>query len=141
MSRAVQDHSSGVQKRVLTTLLNELDGVDSGKNKDVFFLAATNRLESVDSALVRPGRIDQKFEIGYPEEKDIESICRAFLRRTPLAADVDLAEISRAWVTSSISRLTCADVVHKCRESVLNSIRESPLNLEVSRKHFETLTQ
>lgn len=112
-SRTNSDYSGGVQKRVLTTLLNELDGIESGSNQGVYFLAATNRLETVDSALTRPGRIDMILEVGYPNEQDIREIvekcfCNSGLEVTDLVLN---------------GVVTCANVVQKCTERVMDKLR------------------
>lgn len=78
---------------MVTTLLTELDGFETLSN--VIVLAATNRPESIDPALMRPGRFDKVLYVGPPDVKTREAIFRIHLRDLPLAADVDIPELAR----------------------------------------------
>merc|ERR1719171_1756527 len=80
--------------RVINQILTEIDGV--GAKKSVFVIGATNRPDILDSAVTRPGRLDQLIYIPLPDLKSRISIFKACCRKSPLAADVDLAALSKA---------------------------------------------
>ncbi len=82
-----------VAERVLAQLLTELDGIE--ELKGVFVLAATNRLDRLDPALLRPGRFDEIVEVGLPDREAREEILALQFRNKPLAADVDLRDIAK----------------------------------------------
>ena len=83
--------TSGVAERILATLLNEMDGIES--NNGVVVVAATNRKDAVDPALLRPGRLDVTVEIGIPTVGDREAILQVHTRRMPLGG-MSLAAIA-----------------------------------------------
>lgn len=85
-----------VQERVLTTFLIELDGVTSDANPEatVILLAATNRLDAIDSAILRPGRFDELIHIPLPNPTERLSILKVVSKRTPLTQEVDLAALA-----------------------------------------------
>lgn len=85
--------SSSGSVNMLTTLLTEMDGFESLNG--VLVLAATNRPESMDPALLRPGRFDQIVYVGPPDEAAREAVFAVHLRGLALAADVDAAELAR----------------------------------------------
>lgn len=72
-------------------LLNQLDGFDS--RGDVKVIMATNRIDSLDPALIRPGRIDRKIEFPLPDEKTRRMIFKIHTSRMTLASDVNLEEL------------------------------------------------
>ncbi|SHN66294.1 ATP-binding protein [Desulfitobacterium chlororespirans] len=78
---------------ILNLLLTELDGFE--KREGVFVLAATNRLDVLDDALLRPGRFDVKIEITAPNGKERLDLLEFFARKKPLGMDVDLREIAK----------------------------------------------
>ncbi|CCT63892.1 related to AAA family ATPase [Fusarium fujikuroi IMI 58289] len=78
---------------MLTTLLTEMDGFEALSG--VLILAATNRPEAMDPALMRPGRFDQVLYVGPPDGAAREAIFNVHLRGLPLASDVDIADLSR----------------------------------------------
>jgi transitional endoplasmic reticulum ATPase len=81
--------TGGAPDRIINQLLTEMDGF-AGKKKNVFFIGATNRPDIIDTALIRPGRLDQLMYIPMPDYESRLSILRATLRHTPIAPDVDL---------------------------------------------------
>lgn len=115
--------AGSVHARVLSTLLNEMDGVAStsasaaggtsgagaggGSGGGVLVLAATNRRDALDAALLRPGRLHESVELGVPGREDREGVLRVHAGRLPLAAGIDLARLSRDDVSGG---LTCADL-------------------------------
>lgn len=87
------DSTSGGEKEIQRTmleLLNQLDGFDS--RGDVKVIMATNKIESLDTALIRPGRIDRKIEFPLPNEKTKRRIFGIHTGRMTLADDVNLEE-------------------------------------------------
>jgi transitional endoplasmic reticulum ATPase len=107
--------SSGIYPRILSQMVREID--DLGDVKGVILLAATNRLERVDPALLRSGRFDYVIEFTRPDAAAREAIARFCCRRAPLAADVDLAELARRTEGQ-----TGADVESACRKAMLVAI-------------------
>ena len=129
---------AGVSERVVGQFLAELDGIE--KLKGVLILAATNRPDMVDPALLRPGRFDVVVEIGVPDEAQRLAILQVQVRGKPVAKDVDLAAIAAASVG-----LTGADLGAICNRAALNAIREriaqgKPLET-VSAKNIPVLIQ
>lgn len=78
--------------RTLEQLLIEMDGF--GSNREVILIGATNRPEALDPALVRPGRIDRRIEVGLPDKQGREDILRIHGRNKPFTDDVDFGDIS-----------------------------------------------
>jgi transitional endoplasmic reticulum ATPase len=129
-----QQASAGIYPRILSQLVREID--DLGDVKGVILLAATNRLERVDPALLRSGRFDYVIEFPRPDAAAREAIARFYLRRAPLAADVDLAELARRT-----DGRTGADIESLCRKATLVAIdryrrRGDGGRLEVCRGDF-----
>ena len=91
--RSPDGTDSGVGQRVISQLLTELDGVE--ELKGVVVLAATNRVDLVDSALLRQGRFDQIFEISEPDEQERYEIFKIHLKGRPTADGVNLKELVR----------------------------------------------
>ncbi len=82
------------REQTLNQLLVEMDGFDS--NEGIILIAATNRPDILDSALLRPGRFDRRIIVGMPDVKGREEILRVHVRRVPLADDVDLKVLARS---------------------------------------------
>ena len=110
--------AGGAADRVLNQLLTEMDGM--GSKKTVFIIGATNRPDIIDSALMRPGRLDQLIYIPLPDEKSRLSIFKANLRKSPLAPDVDVDTLAR--FTNGFSG---ADITEICQRACKFAIRES----------------
>merc|ERR1712127_852012 len=124
------DSTSGGEREIQRTmleLLNQLDGFDS--RGDVKVIMATNRIESLDTALIRPGRIDRKIEFPLPNEKTKRRIFNIHTSRMTLADDVDLEEFVR-----SKDDLSGADVKAICTEAGLLALRER--RMKVTQKDF-----
>ncbi|MDW7640828.1 MAG: AAA family ATPase, partial [Nitrosarchaeum sp.] len=105
-----------VEKRVVAQLLSLMDGLNDRGN--VIVLGATNRPESIDPALRRPGRFDREFEISVPNEEGRLEILIIHTRGMPLASDVDLKDM-----VSELHGYTGADIKSLCREAALKAIR------------------
>jgi len=81
------------REQTLNQMLVEMDGF--GTNEGIIVLAATNRVDILDPAILRPGRFDRKVMVGRPDVKGREAILKVHVRNKPLADDVDLHEIAR----------------------------------------------
>ena len=86
-----RDGGSGVSERVVNQLLTELDGLES--RKDVYIIAATNRLELIDDAMLRPGRLGKLLYVPLPSPDDRGSILRAVSRKLSVSPDVNFDDI------------------------------------------------
>ncbi|HIT56354.1 MAG TPA: ATP-dependent zinc metalloprotease FtsH [Candidatus Galloscillospira stercoripullorum] len=104
------------REQTLNQLLVEMDGF--GANEGVIVMAATNRQDILDPALLRPGRFDRQIYVGAPDIKGREDILRIYARNKPLAEDVDLREIARATVG-----FTGADLENLMNEAALLAAR------------------
>src|SRR5215218_5877386 len=100
------------QDQTLNQLLVELDGFDPSER--VVVMAASNRLQDLDPALLRPGRFDRQMLVTPPDLKGRESILRVHTKGKPLAADVDLSSVAR-----QTAGLTGADLAHLCNEAAI----------------------
>ncbi|XP_075245057.1 transitional endoplasmic reticulum ATPase-like [Convolutriloba macropyga] len=108
----------GASDRVINQVLTEMDGMGSKKN--VFIIGATNRPDIIDSAILRPGRLDQLIYIPLPDLKSRMAILKANLRKSPVAKDVDLNYLAK--VTEGFSG---ADLTEICQRAGKLAIRES----------------
>lgn len=119
-----QDNSSaasGVQSRILTTLLNEMDGItNAGSSQNVLVVAATNRLDSIDAALLRPGRLEEHILLSNPDAPSILEILKMRTGKMPLSCAVSLDEWSETLTKASAS---CAEVEGLCRDACLIAMR------------------
>jgi cell division protease FtsH len=98
---AIGTHRGGVQghaekDQTINALLSELDGFD--KNDSVIVMAATNRVEDLDSALIRPGRFDRHVSIGLPDYKDRKSILEIYAKNKKLDKSVDLESLANITI-------------------------------------------
>jgi len=121
---------SGVGDRVVNQLLTELDGVESLEG--VTIIAATNRPDMIDPAIMRPGRIDRSMEVEIPDQEARKKIFEVHTGDMPLADDVsveDLARNTEGYVGSDIESI--------CREAGMNALRNDPETEEVTWKDFE----
>merc|ERR1711976_767099 len=107
----------GAADRVMNQLLTEMDGV--GAKKNVFIIGATNRPDIIDTALMRPGRLDQLIYIPMPDFESRLSILRATLRKSPVSKDVDLA-----YLAAQTDKFTGADLTEICQSACKLAIRE-----------------
>jgi transitional endoplasmic reticulum ATPase len=128
-SRETSGEGSDVHERVLTTLLNEMDGIEHCDG--VMVLAATNRVDLVDEALLRPGRIDVLLEVPPPDRPGRCEILKIKSREMPLGSDTDLgalADKTEAW--------TGAELENLCREAALSALRRDISATEVTQHDF-----
>ncbi|MDR0286338.1 MAG: ATP-dependent zinc metalloprotease FtsH [Clostridiales bacterium] len=104
------------REQTLNQLLVEMDGFSP--NEGVIIIAATNRPDILDPALLRPGRFDRKVTVGYPDIKAREEILKVHARNKPFAQDVDMAEIAK-----NTSGFTAADLENLLNEAALLTAR------------------
>lgn len=132
---------SNVTERVISQMLTEMDGLES--LNDVVVIAATNRPDIMDPALLRPGRFDKSIFIGPPDKESRKAIFGIHTKNRPLADDVDLDELA-----DKTDGCTGADIAAICNEAVMNAVRhlisENPepqdediQNCRVSKEDFE----
>ena len=123
-----------VEKRVVAQLLALMDGLTDRGN--VIVLGATNRPDSVDPALRRPGRFDREFEITVPNEDGRYEILQIHTRGMPISEDIDLKDLS-----SELHGYTGADIKSLCRETAMKSIRRylPEIDLETEKISSEVL--
>jgi len=122
------DSNSGGEKEIQRTmleLLNQLDGFDT--RSDVKVIMATNKIETLDPALIRPGRIDRKIEFPLPDVKTKRRIFQIHTSRMSLAEDVDLEEFVLAK-----DELSGADIKAICTEAGLLALRERRMKVSMS---------
>ncbi|MEM1604448.1 MAG: CDC48 family AAA ATPase [Zestosphaera sp.] len=121
---------SYVSERVVSQLLTEMDSIE--KIKNVIVIAATNRPDLVDPALLRPGRLDKLIYVPQPDIKARLEILKVLTRRTPLSPEVSLEEIAKK--TEGYSG---ADLTALVREAALNALRRNYEATQVTREDFE----
>ena len=131
-----------VTERVISQFLTEMDGIE--ELKGVVVLAATNRLDLVDPAMLRSGRFDIIFELPAPDEKTREDIFKIHTGNKPLASDVDLPRLSK-----DTEGKTGSDIEFVCRKASMFAVREYIEHnsakkkisvdgeLKVSKQHFD----
>ncbi|QHS16297.1 CDC48 family AAA ATPase [Halopenitus persicus] len=133
---------SGVGERVVSQLLTELDGLES--LEDVVVIATTNRPDLIDSALLRPGRLDRHVHVPVPDEEARRRIFEVHTREKPLADDVDLDELARrteGYVGADIEAVAREASMNASREFIASvdreEVGESVGNVRVTMAHFE----
>src|SRR5947208_3147284 len=104
------------REQTLYQLLVEMDGFES--NEGVILVAATNRPDVLDPALLRPGRFDRRVVVGRPDVQGREAILRVHTRKIPLSEDVDISVIARGT-----PGFTGADLANLVNEAALNAAR------------------
>jgi transitional endoplasmic reticulum ATPase len=109
--------SSDVTERVLSQMLTEMDGIEVLQG--VMVLAATNRPDMLDPALLRTGRFDIKFELPLPDREARQAIFQVHMRSKPVAADVDVRELA-----TLAEGKTGAEIEGACRRAAVAAIRE-----------------
>ncbi|XP_037957222.1 ATPase family protein 2 homolog [Teleopsis dalmanni] len=127
--RADSGSGTSVKERVLTQLLTELDGVEALHN--VTIVAATNRPDMIDKALLRPGRFDRIIYVGLPDARARREIFSIKLHRMPIAKDVDLDAL-----VEQTTGYSGAEIQAVCNEAALKTLDESFEAQHVENKHF-----
>jgi transitional endoplasmic reticulum ATPase len=124
-----QRHDSGVTDRIVNQLLAEMDGITMLKN--VVVIGATNRIDIIDPALLRPGRFDRVIYVPPPDRRARLEILKVHTRKVPLASDVDLEKL--AELTEGYSG---ADLEALVREAVMLALRERLEARPISMNYF-----
>src|SRR5205823_5058936 len=132
---------SQVTERVISQILTEMDGLEELHNVTV--IAATNRMDLVDPALLRPGRFDRHIYIAPPDLATRKSILEIHTRKKPLAKDIDLNDLAKRT-----DKYTGAEIAAVCNEASMLAIREFALKfpkleesmlkkVTIERRHFD----
>ena len=108
----------GVSERVVNQLLTELDGMETRRN--VFVIAATNRPDIIDQAMLRPGRLDKLLYVPLPSSTDRRAILKTLARKSPLSPDVDLDRVAASPKCEGYSG---ADVAALLREATVQALK------------------
>ncbi|CAF3770814.1 unnamed protein product [Rotaria sp. Silwood1] len=139
---------SGVTDRVINQILTEMDGMDA--KKFFFIIGATNRPDIIDSAILRPGRLDQLIYIPLPEDKSRMAILKTSLRKSSVPKDVDmnyLTNVTEGFSNADLTKICQRACILATRESIekkqqrirpttMDSDEPAP-ELEIRRDHFE----
>jgi len=123
-----------VTERVLNQLLAEMDGLED--MNDILVIAATNRPDMLDSALLRPGRFDKILLVNPSDEKGRLSILDIHTRKMPLAKEITLKELAKKTIG-----YTGADLEALVREAAMLALRENKDAKQVKKKHFDEAFQ
>jgi transitional endoplasmic reticulum ATPase len=127
-----------VTERMVSQLLTEMDGIE--ELKGVTVLAATNRLDMIDAALLRPGRFDLLMEVPFPDKDGLLEILKVHTMHKPLARDVDFNKL-----IDQMRGFTGADLASIAREAAMLAIKEyiekkgnmNKVSFRIRMKHFE----
>ena len=128
-SRSGDGESSGSGDRLLTTLLNEIDGIEDLVN--VTILAATNRPDVIDSALLRPGRLDRLLYVGPPDLPGRYAILKIHISKMRVSPQLDLATLA-----DSLSGCSGAEIAAFCRDAGLLAMQRDIKAQEISSQCF-----
>ncbi|EJW04570.1 hypothetical protein EDEG_01219 [Edhazardia aedis USNM 41457] len=109
------------QTKRLASFLTEMDGLE--ELEDVLIIAATNRIEDIDSAFLRSGRINKKIYIGYPDFAARQKIFELKLRKLPMKSDVDFSILAK-----NTDQMSGADITCICNNSAMSLARKIILN-------------
>ncbi|MFX1277246.1 MAG: CDC48 family AAA ATPase [Promethearchaeota archaeon] len=130
-SRGRVTSDSGVTEKVLSQLLTELDGLES--KKDIVVIAATNRPDILDPALIRPGRIDRILMVPAPDQNSRIEILKIFTKDMPLSNNLKIEELNK-FLGEGFSG---ADIETWCREAAMIALRENIRARKLSIEHFK----
>jgi len=136
-----------VTERVISQFLTEMDGLEELRN--VVIIAATNRPDIIDSALLRPGRFDRLLFVPPPDLEARRQIVRIHTRKTPLAEDVNLDEIARrtdGYTGADIASVANTAVMLALREHISKAkdpedAKKRAKSLRVGKRHFDEALQ
>ncbi len=121
---------SGVSERVISQLLTEMDGIVA--LEDIVVIAATNRPDLVDPAVLRPGRFDRLIYVPEPDEKSRLQIFKIYTKNMPLAKDVGLSQL-----VAIAKNYSGADIEALCREAGMHALRRDVNAKEVTMIDFQ----
>ena len=129
-SRGRHTSDAGGSEKVLSQFLTELDGLEG--MKDIVVIAATNRPDILDPALIRPGRIDRIILVPTPDEKGRLEIVKIFTKDMPLASNLKIEDL-----ISLVEGFSGADIETLCREAAMIALRENIRARVVTLEHFK----
>jgi transitional endoplasmic reticulum ATPase len=121
---------SGVSERVISQLLTEMDGIVA--LEDIVVIAATNRPDIVDPAVLRPGRFDRLIYVPEPDEKSKLQIFKIYTKNMPLAKDISLSQL-----VAMAKNYSGADIEALCREAGMHALRRDVNAKEVTMINFQ----
>ncbi len=137
-SRGISGSDSNVTERVVSQLLTEIDGLEELNN--VLVIGATNRVDLIDNALLRPGRFDRILEVSNPDAKGRENIFKIHTRKKPLGSDVDFAKLVE--LTDGYNG---AEIEGICNRAAMSAIKryvdnreKSVKSIKITQKDFES---
>ncbi|MDY6788876.1 MAG: AAA family ATPase, partial [Candidatus Nanohaloarchaea archaeon] len=125
---------SGSSDRVVNQLLTELDGIESLEG--VIVIAATNRPDIIDPAVLRPGRLDRHIYVPVPDKDARKKIFEVHTNEMPLSDDVDLEKLAE-----KTEKFVGSDIAHVCREAGMNALRKDIESNEVTMEDFEKVIE
>jgi transitional endoplasmic reticulum ATPase len=128
--RGSMGSDSGVSERVISQLLTEMDGILT--LQDIVVIAATNRPNLIDPAVLRPGRFDRLIYVPEPDDKSRLQILKLYTTGMPLAKDVDLNQVA-----AQTRYYSGADLENICREAAMHALRQDINASEVTMKDFQ----
>ena len=128
--------SDGAQSRILSTLLNEMDGIASGAN--LLVIAATNRIDMVDPALLRPGRFDKHVYIPLPDNAERGKIMEALLKKSKVVTEESAKLIAHAQ-SEACAGMSGADLKHVVQKVAMEQIAKRASELRLA-ADYSTLT-
>ncbi|MBW2998915.1 AAA family ATPase, partial [Candidatus Woesearchaeota archaeon] len=128
------ESTSKVTEQVVNQLLTEMDGLED--LTDVVVVAATNRPDMIDSALLRPGRFDRILLAPVPDEESREKIFEVHTKGMPLAEDVNVKEMAR-----TSDGYVGADIEAICREAAILALRKNIKAKKVNKNNFDDAMQ
>ncbi|XP_060935809.1 ATPase family gene 2 protein homolog A [Limanda limanda] len=129
--RGSSSGSGGVGDRVLAQLLTEMDGIE--QLRDVTVLAATNRPDMIDKALMRPGRLDRIVYVPLPDAPTRQEIFSLQFRNMPVAQDVSVDDL-----VTRTNKYSGAEITAVCREAALTALQEDIKAQHIQARHFES---
>ncbi|XP_042325696.1 ATPase family protein 2 homolog isoform X4 [Sceloporus undulatus] len=130
VERGSSSSSGNVADRVLAQLLTEMDGIE--QLKDVTILAATNRPDMIDKALIRPGRIDRIIYVPLPDSATRREIFKIQFRTMPISDEVHVDEL-----VQRTQKYSGAEIIAVCREAALLALQEDIQAKCIMGQHFE----
>ncbi len=122
-TRSAGSADSHVSERILSQFLAEFDGID--ELRGVLVLGATNRLDMLDAAVLRPGRFDDVVEMMMPDQADREAIFAVHLRQKPVAKEVQVSELA-----GNTEGFSGADIAAVVRKAAMTAVRRAVKTLE-----------
>jgi transitional endoplasmic reticulum ATPase len=124
------DDGARVGERVVNQILTEMDGLEA--LTDVVVIAATNRPELVDTALLRPGRFDRHILTSTPDYTARLAVLQIHTKDMPLTKEINIEELAKR-----MEGYSGADIEAVCREAAMHALRESLKAKQVKQKHFD----